>query len=652
MKRKLGLKKEIKQEEVKATPKNLPKPLMAGYSEASDTRTRRNAASNIERTDKYTNIENGLVPFSQGSGYGSGGHMDVREPIILTQKAYYNFSIFRNTIELMTEFSVSPVYYKGGSKKSREFFEALFNKINLWGLQDKFFREYYRSGNVFVYRFDGKLKQSDLDKITQAFGLETSNAAAVKIPVRYVILNPADIQVAGQISFSTDMYFKVLTPYEIERLRNPKTEEDEEMLESLGPEVKKKLEQKVMGTIAIELDPEKFLAVFYKKQDYEPMAVPMGFPVLEDINWKAEMKKMDMALTRTIQQVILLITMGSELKDGGINLNEENLAAMQALFENQSVGRVLVADWTTEAKWVIPDIAQIIDPKKYAQVDKDIQMGLNNILIGEEKFANAAIRIQVFVARLHQARKAFLNDFLIPEIKRIAKQLGFKNYPTPYFEDIDLKDELEYAKIYTRLMELGVLTPEEGLEAIDTNRLPTAEESLESQKKFKGYKEEGLYQPIVGGPADQKEMAEINNQAKMEMNQQKLSQQAGRPKGTKAPQSTKKMTPIGGATEIKFSTTKIVEHMNLAAQIQALIEDKLKKKFKLKVLSDEQKAVAKGILDIVVANEDPENWRGKYVEYIKSPVDTHENRVQEVQEIAYKFQVDSYIASILYASKI
>lgn len=45
----------------------------------------------------------------------------------------------------------------------------------------------------------------------------------------------------------------------------------------------------------------------------------MGYPVLEDINWKAEMKKMDMAIARTMQQAILLVTMGTEPEKGGVN---------------------------------------------------------------------------------------------------------------------------------------------------------------------------------------------------------------------------------------------------------------------------------------------------------------------------------------------
>ena len=60
----------------------------------------------------------------------------------------------------------------------------------------------------------------------------------------------------------------------------------------------------------------------------------------------------------------------------------ENLEAMQKLFENESIGRVLIADYTTKAEFVIPDIASLLDPKKYEVIDRDINIGLNNILVG------------------------------------------------------------------------------------------------------------------------------------------------------------------------------------------------------------------------------------------------------------------------------
>jgi hypothetical protein len=605
-------------------------------TKASDeTRVRRNLSGNITRTDRYKNIDDGLIPFRYSTGIKGSSNINIRDAVILCQKCYYNFAIFRNTIDLMTEFSSSNIYFQGGSQKSRDFFSALFKKINISDLQDKFFREYYRSGNVFLYRFDTKIKDADISKITQTFGL--TSKASVSLPARYIVLNPADVQIGGSINFSVGRYYKILSDYELERLKNPKTDEDKEVFNSLPKETQNLIMQKGIGVLSIPLERDKIAAAFYKKQDYEPFAVPMGFPVLEDINWKAEMKKMDMAITRTMQQAVLLITMGDTPNNGGIN--QKNLEAMRSLFENQSIGRVLIADYTTKAQFVIPEIGNLIGPEKYEVVDRDIQIGLNNILIGSEKFANTSIKVQVFMERLKQARQTFITEFLVPEIRRISKDLGFKNYPEPVFEDIDLKDDVQYSRIFNRLMELGILTPEEGLKAIETGRLPTNEESLESQQKYKDLRDQGFYQPLIGGGAQ--------------------AGGAGRPSGSNGiPQSTKNVKPIGqgqqskASIEEKYSVLKIKEYLSKAQKLEEEVGVKLREMHNIKKMSNQQKEIAEQISHIIIANENPENWNDKISDYISNPVDSNDEAVKEVQEIAYNHQLDSYISSILRHSKI
>ena len=152
---------------------------------SSVTSQRRNKAGTIERTDKFKNIDDGLIPFKYTrTNYADRSTIDIKDATILCQKAYYNFSVFRNVIDLMTEFSVSNIFYRGGNKKSRDFFEALFNKINLWDLQDKFYREYYRSGNVFIYKFEANLSDQEISKITQIFGEKNQSIAAKKVKFR------------------------------------------------------------------------------------------------------------------------------------------------------------------------------------------------------------------------------------------------------------------------------------------------------------------------------------------------------------------------------------------------------------------------------------------------------------------------------------
>lgn len=641
-------------------------------STASDpiTNTRRNIAGSIERTDRFANINDGLVPYRYSSStYGANrSSIDVRDAVVLCQKCYYNFALFRNIIDLMTEFSVSSLVLRGGSQKSRDFFEALFKQLNIWDLQDKFFREYYRSGNVFIYRFDADIKPSDIRSMTTVFASEMEIAEAVlgrpgdnkgdnknpylstnvikinpdvlkiermKIPARYILLNPADIQMMSTLNFAYGIYFKIMTDYEIARLRNPTTEQDIAVFKDLPKEVQEQIKTG-SRVVAIPLDPTKVSMVFYKKQDYEPFAVPMGYPVLEDINFKAELRKIDMAIARTMQQIVLLVTAGTDPEKGGVN--QKNLNALRILFQNQSVGRVLIADYTTKAEFVVPAIGDLLDPKKYEIVNQDINVGLNNVFSGSDKFANQQQKVELFIARLQSGREAFLHSFLLPEMKRIAKSIGLKNYPTPYFEPIELKDNTNANKIYGRLMELGILTPEQGFKALETGRLPDPSLMQGEQQDYKKKRDDGLYQPLIGGGK---------------------GEDVGRPEGSKAPQTTKTVGPIGSgpskaSIEVeKYSVSKVKDNMLLAQQLEKEVVSILKSIHNIKRMSKLQQEVAASIVTQIMSNEIPSKWLESAKIYCETPEDRNHERVSAVNKIAVAHQLDNnYLASLLLASKV
>jgi hypothetical protein len=596
-----------------------------------NTSVRRNRSSTISRTDKYKNIEGGVIPFIYGGGYGKyTSNISIKDTIILCQKAYYNFSIFRNTIDLMTEFSCSPIYFTGGNEQSRKFFQAWADRVNLWRLQDMFFREFFRSGNVFLYKLNAQFTKQDMRVLTD---LITTEARTGEIPVRYIILNPADIQAIGSASFITPQYVKVLNDFEMQVLTNPDNDQDKE----LAQRVKNVKDLKNTSSLTqsnqymvFELDPERFVPVFYKKQDYEPFSVPMGFPVLEDINWKQELKNMDMAISRTIQQTVLLVTMGND--EVGMPTKEQ-IGTLRKIFENESVGRILVTDYTTNIKFIIPEIDKILDPKKYEVVDRDIRYGLNNVLFGEEKYANTNTKIEVFLSRLKHARETFMHDFLIPEMKKIGKNLGFKNLPVARFKDADFKSDMNLTRVYSRLIELGVLTPEEGVTAIETGRLPLPDESIESQKDFKKLQEEGLYQPLLN----------------------KGQQQTGRPTGTGTPQTTKapRTTPTVQASEAKPKINADLVAKNLVKfdNLVEAVETTLKEKYNRKRLTKEQKEIIQTIAETIATNELPKDWNSKINNYINEPVQLNVN-MEKINEIAAEYGLDYKTAILLYHSKL
>ena len=613
---------------------------VANISLAEDTNTRRNRAYSGEITNRYANIDSGIVPFYdsriQGNVYSG---ITVRDTIMLINKCYHNFSIMKNIIELLTEFSSGNINLKGGNKKSRDFFNAYFKKISLSSFISMFFREYYRSGNVFTYIFEKNLLPEDVIKISTIYGNETTAAKKVILPSRFIILNPIDISVGNAVTFLRPVYYKMLNSYELERLRNPLNETDKEILQSLPPDVKDKIINTKSRTVILPLKTDDVIAVFNGKQSYEALVLPPFFPVLDDIEFKIAMRKMDMATMKLVNSAILLITTG----DDKVGINYNNINALTQIFKTESTARILVHDYTTKAQWVIPDVGNILDPKKYEAVNNDIFIGLNYILLGDEKFANQASKIQIFVERINHARRVFIDEFLYPIVKRISKELNFKNYPEPYFQEINLKNEVEWARIYTQLASIGFLTPDETFNALDNGTLPLSDESLENQQEFRKFRDKGYYQPITGGDYLANKLAD----KKVKQTEQKISENAGRPPGTTRQQSTKTPRVLGN---YQISVQKMIENVKKIDSMEKEIMVALCKKHKLKKLNEEQLVVAHDLAYLIVKNEELKDWESSVAQYIEKRKPQNQERLEQINLIAAEHGIETNIAAILFNS--
>jgi hypothetical protein len=587
---------------------------------SESARDLRNRGTNTTQTPlsglsgEIENINKGVSPFSRDNT----GTLSAQQAIVLCQKAYWNVAIFRNTIDIQTEFANSKLNFKGRNKRSIKFFKEWYKKINGWSLSERFFREWFRSGNVFIYKFLYQLTSPEVNKMSRA-------EASKMIPLRYMILNPADLRAEGSATFVNFNYYKMINSYELARLKVPKTEDEKRFMNSLPPEVREQIKRGEMPEIPI--DTKYLTAVFCGKQDYEALSVPMYYPVLFDIDLKLEFKKMEKVIARTADYMILMITAGD--KDRDANTNSRILAALQDLFEMESVGRVLVSDYSTKAEFVLPDLNKILGPDKYQVVNQDIANGLMNIFWGDEKFANSMVKIKVFLERLNSARQAFLNNFLIPEMELIAKELGFTEIPEPVFDDVDLKEEIEYMKIYTRLAEIGMLTPEELFDSIESHSLPLFENSIESQKKFKELKESGLYEPLIGG------------QKKVEG-----TGQAGRPTGTTAPQTTKKISPIGAS---KFSLQKISDNIRLINDLSEAVESHYRESNKIKRLTSKQKDLCWNITESIICSKSSNEWNESISSFIENPIVIPD---EKVLNIAAEHNVSLFLAGLLNQSEI
>jgi len=557
------------------------------------TTRRRNQSSKTLLSDRYSNISGGLMPW-QSSDDG----ITVKEAIELCQKAYANIALFRNVIDMMAEFSNNEIYFEDGTKESRKFFSAWLKRINIWNLTDQYFREYFRGGNVFMWRVDGKFDKEDFLEMVRKRGAKEN-----EIPLKYVILNPKEIAARHVSSYDENSYEKVLSQYDIKRLADSKDPADVKMFKALPPETQNKIKRnQYQGDgIYVKLDPNKLYFSFYKKQDYEAFAIPFGFPVLADLNMKQEFKNMDAAIMRTVQDVILLITNGAKPDDGGTN--PQTIADLQSLFANETTGRILVADYTTKAEFIIPDLKRVLGKEKYEVLNQDIKDGLQNIMLADDAHATADIKVKIFLDRLREARQQFLNDFLQKEINRVSGKLNFRKAPVAKFKEIDMKDDLQLMRVATRLMELSILTPEQGIDFLKRGELPTADTLDEAQQEYIKKRKKGYYNPMVGGVPTVSPPVDKNAQPKNSSPQN----QKGRPMGAQEEPSSKTTVQ-----KMAASWQKINEFYNKAERL-------MKKQVGAKSYGTEQKEALYEACQRIMASKNSEDWYNTFKNCLKDP---------------------------------
>ena len=620
-----------------------------GGNNVSPTAYRDQASPAVLVTDRYPNIQSIGMPFET-----TEGNFGISNAISVCYQAYFGYAVLRNAINLLADFSISRIHVKTTNQRLKSFVETWFDAINLNQFMSQFFLEYYRSGNVFIYKWSGRISEDGFNMLKESYSSAGEVIAAKKspiVPIRYTILNPMQVYLQRGASY-TYGYVRMLSTYEIERLKNPQTEEDKQLFNSFPEDIQRQIKQGgAWRWLFVPLDQNRLYYVFYRKQDYEPLAVPLAFPVLNDIEFKLNLRRMDTALANTVEQVLLLVTTGRAADQWNQVAGAKNLAALQTLFQTQTVGRVLIADYTTKAEWKIPDIKELLGPEKYARVDQDIKEGLQYMFFGEDKFANASIKTRIFIESLKEGRRAFIENFLLPEVKKICEVMNFKNIPELEFEEIQIQDEAVMNRLYVQLAQLGLLDPTEAFTAMKTGLLPNKDESIEHQKQYSAERQKGLYTPLIGGP-------------------QQGGAMNGRPSGsggTPAPRQV--ATPIGQKKAIKkkatggvsdlpeskyrFGMMKIADNIVKMNALRDNVEIALAKRFEVKELNDAQKSVATSIAQSVVLNEgDDTKWDKVVASYIKKPKELTSQVRAELSDIIAEFGVDSWMATVLSNSKV
>jgi hypothetical protein len=236
--------------------------------------------------------------------------------------------------------------------------------------------------------------------------------------------------------------------------------------------------------------------------------------------------------------------------------------------------------------------------------------------------------------------------------------LGFRNIPVAKFVDIDSKDQTELLRVATRLMELGVVTPQQGLDIFNTGRFPNSEDLGGVQEQFVSERKKGYYNPLVGGvPMVAAPAPKMPAGAKVaglgappiEVGVPKPDVKNNTPKSAGRPTGK---SPAPKKTIKGYSRKNIQQIVGKIEQLTKTIEEEIKLKYNVQELNEAQNAIVEQLCEAIVCASEINEWQDKIkicVNDIESIQELHAK--EEVLDISAEHELMTYPSAILYHSE-
>lgn len=521
---------------------------------------------------------------SYGNGYagsyglwGQGSHTAFKRntqvahrKMAICVSAYKGFGLAKNVIDLMANFAAEGLKIKHPNKTIERFLNRWAFHVGLGARVKDILRYYYKYGNVFVYRTLGEIDDNTYNKLRrsraraanglpgfkpvvsaidpvdnpqQSERIEDAQKESVKpvgkrrIPWRYTLLNPFQMELRGTKFFGGQRWVFVLDPTTVRdisknslRVANTYVDFLDQSDVNLPPEFKKSSMR--LSTEApdgeyddprvVELDQTKLYTMHYMKDDHEDWAEPLLWPVMADIFYKNKLRQMDISVCNSVINAVTIYKLGN-LKEGYI-ASEEHMAKFAEFLRTPTQAMNMVWNDAVSTESVYPPVEKILSMQKYESVDRDILRGIGipDTLIGgaaKSNFSTGFLGVRTLLERLEEGRSTVMR-WLMKELQLLIETLGIRKMPSIRFGKMSLRDEKAEKQLIIQLLDRNIISIEAVLETFG-EEFEIELQRLRDEEKIRD--ETGLFQkhsPYVDPINDM----DIEEQMEKE-SQQKLKEQ-------------------------------------------------------------------------------------------------------------------------------
>lgn len=502
-------------------------------------------------TDYLQQFNSNTKPYTQALQTPTDPHDKIR----LASELYFKEPIVGTVIDMMVDFSSSGFNHECEDKEVKKLYDKWAKDIKLQEIVENIFLEYYRSGNVSIYRSDKNAKVKKVVKTNK----EKKSSEEYLFPAGYTVLNPMNVHIEGSLLFNQELAFLELSEEVIKLTKD----NNKEIQKIIPDEIKKGVRS---GKGQIPLKPELYTRITRKKQPYERYATPFLERVFEPILYKQKLRMMDMSTIDGLINQLVTVTVGNDEYPA----SDDDLEAIAQLFQTPNKAYTVFWNHTLQVNFHKPEGIDTLTADKYKQVNDDILAGLgvSRVLIDGQgaNFSTAWVSILSLIERLDNARDKVV-DWLETEYSRIAEENGFSSAPKVRFNKMNLREDNYIRDVLLAMYDRGLIDEEDILK--ETGR--DYESIIEMKKRNK--KNSDLFlppeQPFQGGQTGPNEGKPNGpNEKSMKDRDSSPEQNSGEPPKSKA----SKAIAYKDTLEEEYETELVEYYNSIKADIIELAE--------------------------------------------------------------------------------
>lgn len=365
--------------------------------------------------------------------------------IEICDKAYEKIGIIYSMINLMTDFTTQGIRIVHEDPKLQKFYRALWKKWDANSVSERFCNYMYRLGNVPVHITSGRISPK-IEKEFKTYGedIETVKVKKRNIPVRFGFIYPKQLKVInGKMGTITGKYkYGLLLSNGMLNTLNDR--DNRGFLDDLPGDFVQQI-KKNPNLDHFPLSEEELEVYFYKKDHWRLWAMPMVYPIVDDLQLFETMKLCDRSALDGAISNIRLWTLG-DLKER-IYPNQAAINKLTNVLDSATPG-TLDLIWGPELKFQESNTNthQYLKSEKYEQVVKDIYQGLGipPSLTGGGTGTGASangghISMKTLIERLEYGRRQLIS-FWEKQLDKVQKALGHKKRAKIVFDYKVLSD--------------------------------------------------------------------------------------------------------------------------------------------------------------------------------------------------------------------